>query len=409
MTWAFHRGRPPRDARRAVDEGKVRPIRRASTRRGPPADQQASSRRRCAAGRPRLQAGPVPGREPVERRPAAAPRSPRPRPRGAGGPGRAPGQRRARRLGRASEEQTASGHRDHVAPPRRRRRCAAAVSRSSPEHDTAKTSGRARRSREVDAAADPDRHRGRRRRGGRRRSLAGRVRRRPRRTPPRRAIGPPAGQRHADRRARGSPPRGRDDCSGRAAAAPTPSLSRRRPALTPLRDRWRARRPSRPWPSAARARPRRRRWPRRPTRPDTVGDGVAPVQPRVVEDVLVLEPQQRALVDRAGQDLEQQRVKAHLTPHRRHRPCVGRPAVGDRARCTSATGPRSSRRVGLHVEPQQRLGVRGPKVVPPVPVVDREAVEQVDRRARRRVRARPRPRRWPRGSATSVLISPESA
>jgi len=42
-----------------------------------------------------------------------------------------------------------------------------------------------------------------------------------------------------------------------------------------------------------------------------VAHGIALPQPRVVEDVLVLEPQQRAFVDWAGDQLEQQRVETH--------------------------------------------------------------------------------------------------
>ena len=64
---------------------------------------------------------------------------------------------------------------------------------------------------------------------------------------------------------------------------------------------------------------------------------------------------------------------------------------------------------GLDVEPQQRLGVGRPQVVPPVAVVHGQAVEPVDGAARRPPRGRPPPRRRPPGSATSVLISPESA
>ena len=44
---------------------------------------------------------------------------------------------------------------------------------------------------------------------------------------------------------------------------------------------------------------------------DVVLDGVAALQPRVVERVLVLEVQERALVVGAGEDLEQLGVEGH--------------------------------------------------------------------------------------------------
>jgi hypothetical protein len=52
-----------------------------------------------------------------------------------------------------------------------------------------------------------------------------------------------------------------------------------------------------------------------------VDHDVALLQPRVVEDLLVREPQQRALVDRARQDVEQEGVEAQfqLLSSGRHR------------------------------------------------------------------------------------------
>src|SRR5581483_11490681 len=50
---------------------------------------------------------------------------------------------------------------------------------------------------------------------------------------------------------------------------------------------------------------------------DVVADGVPPVQPRVVQGVLVDEIQQRTLVLRARQDRKQLGVECHLSPFSR--------------------------------------------------------------------------------------------
>ena len=150
---------------------------------------------------------------------------------------------------------------------------------------------------------------------------------------------------------------------------------------------------------------------------DVVAHGVAAAQPRVVEAVLVGEVQQRSLVLGAGQHLEQQRVQRHGTSFRlcpvgpTRASGHGQPAVElvRPARRTSATCRRSRPRSRLDVEAQQRFGVGRPQVEPPVPVVDGEAVGAVDGRPLGRRSARPPPRPTPAGSATSVLISPESA
>ena len=116
-----------------------------------------------------------------------------------------------------------------------------------------------------------------------------------RRTPRR----PPAARRTAARAGRPRPPTPRA-CRGRSRS------------LTQRPGPWPAPGRSRPWPC-------RRSCSASPTvtasstqqHGHAVHHGVALLQPRVVEDVLVLEPQQWSLVDRAGQDVEQERVEAH--------------------------------------------------------------------------------------------------
>src|SRR5918995_172775 len=101
---------------------------------------------------------------------------------------------------------------------------------------------------------------------------------------------------------------------------------------------------------------------------DVLADGVAALEPRVVERVLVLEVEQRALVLRAGEDLEELGVECHD---------VNLCLVADQ--CADLGHVLVARRPGrrLQVEPQQRLGVGGAEVEPPVAVVDREAVDPV--------------------------------
>ena len=109
---------------------------------------------------------------------------------------------------------------------------------------------------------------------------------------------------------------------------------------------------------------------------DVVAHRVAPLQPRVVERRLVLEVEQRALVLRAREDLEQLRVERHAWL------LLGAFEVGDYVPRTSAST--SAVRVvargavgGFEVEAQQRLGVARTQVEPPVADVDGEAVEPV--------------------------------
>ena len=142
-------------------------------------------------------------------------------------------------------------------------------------------------------------------------------------------------------------------------------------------------------------------------------------QPEVLDPVPAVAQRPLELVERlaavrAGVDqrqrvvLDEVRVDAPDRERRRDRDAVD--AVGVQERMSPSTSSRrrsmSSRETSdLEVQAQQRLGVRRAHVEVPVVVVDRDAVELVDRRRRRTA---PRsPRIFASASSTVELISPE--
>ncbi len=99
---------------------------------------------------------------------------------------------------------------------------------------------------------------------------------------------------------------------------------------------------------------------------NVVDDRVPQLQPRVVEALLVLEIEERALVARAGQNIEQLCRECHdltLQGHvRTHLSHTTFDVIGGR---------------GLQIQPQQRFGVRRPEVEPPITHIDRQTIETV--------------------------------
>src|SRR4051812_3687003 len=111
---------------------------------------------------------------------------------------------------------------------------------------------------------------------------------------------------------------------------------------------------------------------------DVVADRVAPLQPGVVERLLVGEVEQRALVLGTGQDLHELRVERHdvsFSPRLGSRPRSGLGADEGEHLFGVSIARDGVRR--LDVQPQQRLGVAGSQVEPPVARVDGQAVEPV--------------------------------
>src|SRR4051812_30108256 len=106
---------------------------------------------------------------------------------------------------------------------------------------------------------------------------------------------------------------------------------------------------------------------------DVVADRVAPLQPGVVERLLVGEVEQRALVLGTGQDLHELGVECHVSV-----------LLGPGSRLGSDEvqhlfGVSIARELirRLDVQPQERLGVARPQVEPPVAGVDGQPVEPV--------------------------------
>ena len=154
---------------------------------------------------------------------------------------------------------------------------------------------------------------------------------------------------------------------------------------------------------------------------DVVTDGVPALQARVVQGRLRLEVEERSLVLRASEDLEELRVERHgsgLPPgapppvandgetNVDRRRGVSLPRRGQREHFGSVTSTRFVVR-GLEVEAQERLRVARAQVEPPVAEVDREPVEPILLGVRVGRGDLVDPER--QGPSTRELISPEAA